>query len=499
MEELKNVESFKHKLVRPQVQKKPMTKADFLKTVKFDSKAYEKFIDDTLDNVIKGKTCFEGVGDSDGYVNNIRYNAHNDSEINFKELENFCRKLYLYWYENLQYTDLDKVEPYTRDCIKEILNDEEYKPENMAQFGYYWFFTNVYDNRFNGSGLRMIHKQGSFLWEDGQNIVTEDGFLHIYNPFRTREKTDVRLYLNLKGKNIIKVASKLYGQSLKNKSGLYMKFLSNDKRNDTLLIYTSYEKVQEKIDWIRGIKKEHPELFEGCEKKSPMLGTIDGFIGFAEEPVYQKSSFNSERQCIPQMCKKELFKTLNKVINSDAVIRNSNGEYMNVDDYLAYRIKSNFIETIEKELEETKKTGKIPKETDEINKKYLKSYIQGQEILLKGLKESNTFDKFIDKSVQDYKDYIQYNSSINTLSINFKTKQADWACQEDSGKQFYNMFKSISIPELNEKMLKVFPEAKKELQSKLHDQDLQKQYYGKNHVSTSLPYLNLESELELQL
>ena len=110
-------------------------------------------------------------------------------------------------------------------------------------------------------------------------------------------KIDLRLYLNLKRDNIVKF-SKIFYKTCRERNMLpYFKFSNTDnKRNDTFLIYTNYEDMQTYIDIINEIKANNPELLEGTEKPNPNMGTIEGYIGYGEEPVKHGESYNSTRR-----------------------------------------------------------------------------------------------------------------------------------------------------------------------------------------------------------
>ena len=65
-------------------------------------------------------------------------------------------------------------------------------------------------------------------------------------------------------------------------------FIKGEKK-DNSSTNNSYKDVLDRI------RSQHPKLFEGCEANSLIVGTINGYIGFGEEPKYQRSSFNKEK------------------------------------------------------------------------------------------------------------------------------------------------------------------------------------------------------------
>ena len=123
-----------------------------------------------------------------------------------------------------------------------------------------------------------------------------------------QEKIDMRLYLNLKSENIIKFSEEFYKRIKDKQLSGYFKFSHWDNRNDTWLVYSSYENLNQYIDIIESIKKDKPELLEGTEKVSPNMGVIKGYIGFGEEPKKERESYNSKLSKVTNNIFKEVFK-----------------------------------------------------------------------------------------------------------------------------------------------------------------------------------------------
>jgi hypothetical protein len=118
-----------------------------------------------------------------------------------------------------------------------------------------------------------------------------------------RDKIDCRLYINFKSGNLLDFINEFIGKCVKSKEKIpYFKFYTKtDNRNDNFLIYTSYEKAEQIITLLEQIKKEHPELFSGTEKVSKNMGTINGWIGYGDEPTKEMTktlggSYNSTRE-----------------------------------------------------------------------------------------------------------------------------------------------------------------------------------------------------------
>ena len=150
----------------------------------------------------------------------------------------------------------------------ELLNHIKYEYE---KFGY------------DGSQCPVITESGQRVYIENQG----GDFIHVRTTSKTREKqqTECRLYLNLKFENILPVAKAVMEIAQKRGLPMHYKFSTGGiMRSDALLFYCSYEEADELIDIINEVKAANAKLFEGAENIPPFMGSIDGYIGFAEEP-----------------------------------------------------------------------------------------------------------------------------------------------------------------------------------------------------------------------
>lgn len=155
--------------------------------------------------------------------------------------------------------------------------------EHQSGTPFYNFIYKDFENIFGKNFSNIADLQGHRDISKGQ-----EDFMHIYS-YRglgtKRDNTDVRLYLNLMGKNIIKFSEEFYTRSKEKGLPGYFKFFNTDnQRNDTWLVYSSYENMEKYVEIIESIKRDRPELLEGTEKVSYNMANLDGFIGFGEEP-----------------------------------------------------------------------------------------------------------------------------------------------------------------------------------------------------------------------
>lgn len=281
---------------------------------------------------VKSPTFDEVLGKymSSGY-NSYDNNAHNTDEQNVEGLEQFCKLIYTDWYNymvkyNSSFTGAWKA-------VSDIIaNDQNFNPEHIdkhhkVKHPYYWFYYHIYDAKFIPhlqkiygdqipcpfAKLQNGEEKGGGLIKDEEGAGGDD-FLHVFGYLATgkdREKTDARLYLNLKAKNIPLFAIEAYKKCKDQKLPFYFKFGLQDSRNDTLLFYTSYQNLPKYLAVIEQIKKEHPELLEGCEQVSQNMGVLNGYIGYGDDPTVKDEdghnySFNSLRKEVVNEIKDEL-------------------------------------------------------------------------------------------------------------------------------------------------------------------------------------------------
>jgi|GEM_PF-5572641 len=303
-----------------------------------------------------------------GYPTLTSQNAHGTGAITAKDLEAFSGIVYKAWYDEMcEIAHKKGGDDALLQAAILVNTDSKYRPENIAE----------------GPGFyRVISHFNLVQSQDGESFMPEQGrvfddFLHVKTKkLRPLEKTvdiECRLYLNIEGKSILAVAGKLLEASLENKTPLYMKFTPSDRRNDTLLVYTDYATAPWFINTLKNMRKISPELFHNAENLNPLLGKVDGFIGFGEEPVYRHTSFNDARARAIGAILDHALQAFSKetIVKNSAkqIINTSSGESLSQDDYLKYLIKRKVKETQEY------KSGKINLDS-ESNEARLNSIIE---------------------------------------------------------------------------------------------------------------------------
>ncbi len=422
-----------------------------------------------------------------------------DAHIDRKTLLSFYKAIYDQWYDYYSKINEEKLSGKISEAIKKIKTDPRFKKENMSPLDCEKFIFETYDKEFKDSGIQPLQTQS------GRKISDHyDDFIHVY-PFLPPRDINCRLYLNLKPENAIKLGEILTEKCMKKRYRVYFKLWTGmNDRNDTFLIYTGYKKVQEFVNILKEIKSEHPDLFVGAEKSSGLLPMIDGFIGFGEEPQYRHSSFNFERgEALDEFFRDRIKEEAKRIGNYKGYIRNSKDEDLSLKEYIKYLITESFKEALNDRQREIKNHQFPDTYTTE---KQIKAYIEIQDKIYKACRDElpEFVEQYIDEKVEfiieDLKKGVMPESK--SFSIPFKTRLFSlfnygerYIKHIKENNQYLNYYFKIDL-DLKEKLFDIFS-SKVRIGSKITKENL-KPYFEKHYVSIERPYLNTESEIELE-
>lgn len=141
-----------------------------------------------------------------------------------------------------------------------------------------------------------MHVQGDI--EDFKNSSNDfmycDDLTTAFNSyFGHRNKTygeiTARLYMCPRTDNMIELIDEFRHKCGEKDIRYRFKYSSDPYRNDRIVIYTNYDRINDHLDVLKEIKQEHPELFRDMDntRKNPFWGKIDGApegVYFGEEP-----------------------------------------------------------------------------------------------------------------------------------------------------------------------------------------------------------------------
>lgn len=420
-----------------------------------------------------------------------------DEFIKRADILSFYKTVYDTWFDFVTGLDENKKAGKTRETIIKIKTDKRFNKNNMSSLDCEKFFLETFDNEFSESDeLRPASIQNKTIVD-----VDDADFVHVY-PFTRVRMIDCRLYVNLKPKNSIKLGNILMEKCCEKHYKLYFKFWTGNDRNDSFLIYTNYGRVQDMVDMLNGIKAEHPEIFDGAEKTSELLPLIDGYIGFGEEPVYkQRSSYNVERgKALDEFFTDSIKKQWKEMGNYNGLITNSLGQQLNLKDYLVYLLERSFKETI--------RTRQI----EILNRQYSDEYKTAQQIRDYIEIQKNIYEKCKDRTPDFLKQQIEEKAEeiIKSLKsggcptycyLTFKTQKisllnySEYYARELLKKNWgVDYFFKLDLNP-RQKLFDVFGVQKK-ISQEITEEAL-KPYFENHHVSIKNPFLNTETQHEL--
>lgn len=440
------------------------------------------------------------------YDNITKIHAHRESKVSATDVFAIYKCIYDNWYNYLHEVNVDKLSPYQKSKIEAFLSMEKYKPENMTGEKCVNFIHEEYDLVLQNTNFRpMTSQSGNDTPIIGNNFVRSD-FIHC-NPFGEPYKNgiDCRLYINVKSENVSKLTEKLIEKCYKDKEKIKFKFSTNDTRNDTFLIYTTYDKVEYFINALKEIRLENPEIFDGCENHNPFLTIIDNFIGFSEDPKVDESSFTSVRataikEFIADHVEPEIIKERKRIGNYDGIITTSKGTKLTTIEYIAYKLEEAFKETIIKNHNEIS-NGYYPFDYSEHGRDCINSYIEIENKIYRTcLDEIPQFVKdqikvqakrYIDGLKNGEKAYIE-PLKFPTKDMNlFPYRNKDILNQEiiDNKYLYYTFRINVNLQEI---LFSLF-NSEENIEKVITDEAL-KPYLEKHNISSLYPSLNLETE-----
>ena len=459
-------------------------KRAFLQNVVFDTQNYNNLIN-YIEKISRDRILVP-------YGQLVSVNAHrSNTEVEDEDILNFLKNIYGYWYDFVcKHTPTNTTSPAYNEAMR-VRNSPEFKPENIERNGgYYKFFTQEFSQIFPSKQLRVVKNQSFYM----------NGFLHIYNFFNDDSQNTVRLYINAKTENIIPLADEVARYCWQTNLPMHFKFSADDSRNDSFLIYTTYENASKYVELLKDIYARKPQIFEGAERRNPLLATIKDapYIGFGEDPEYQTSSFNHERTIIFKMVDAERERAI-RSLWADGTRVWVEGKNLDMDEYLEYIIKQRLINSTLQEIETTlqKKTrySLTPEETA--------VFLRGQNELVEHLKNGK-FDQNIRDIATQYKTYLTTQVPINSeekkndvLPFTITTKNALYTGNRPGRRTEYFWKINLFAQDLNKDLITLSPSLEEYFLNSLHDPEVQRPYLNTNHISALYPYLNLETEREL--
>ena len=258
----------------------------------------------------------------DYYYDLIQSKAHNSPRFECEEaaikLNAFLGELYTKWYDqfaaqNFDFSEKKKLKPSqgfglfekisqkfsssAKKKFKAFLEDKRYNPHAQEHAAFlekhkYSKYQEIMHQIKDNYPAVFIANISNFPYID-QDL----SFVHfILNEKDIRQhKTECRLYLNAKTKNILPIAKELLQRSKNQKLPFSFKVSLMDDRNESMVFYSDYEHVADLVQMLDEIKEHIPYCFEGAGQIPAYMGKVHGYLGFGEEPIASNTSYTKER------------------------------------------------------------------------------------------------------------------------------------------------------------------------------------------------------------
>lgn len=367
--------------------------------------------------------AIQGINESvDAYTYFVTKNALNTGEIDSLDFMDYMLKLYSDWYflhKDGEHKSIPEIKLFSkvqfsptqlssRECL-DIIRDPEFRMVLPVTLQY----INKLEDKF---------------------FVSIDS-ARLYGRQTKASKYLCRLYLNLPANKIVGFVREFLDRVYIEDFSCIVKFLNDDSRSDTIVIYTDYESVQKIVDTIEDIRDDYPNKFDGVGKVSELLGLVNEYIGFGENPEDGSTYFKSRTQAIDNLRKiasRQVLKD-NLVKAESKIIYRQDGTKYTPTEYLMFLIRRNAIKIIESKILSIEEGEYSLNITDRLKQLYsyredVDSMIQGQ---VERLKKSITRDSHYTLSLEsvgdsDY-DYIDklYNVFVDEESRPYKISEKD--------------------------------------------------------------------------
>ena len=321
-------------------------------------RAKERFLKlvDSVDKSVILEEIRNSKGCDDLYTYFVTKNAFASTVLDDREINEFLLKTYSDWY----FLHKNTKKP---DSDNKLLNEYAYAPVNLT-----------------GSKALDLIKNGEFndilpITFQYINRLEESYFIciktdELYNREFKGLQYDVRLYINLKGDKIIDFAKEFLDKAYLNEFPAVLKILNSDNRCDDVIIYTDYEYAEEVVNAINEIKRETSSIFANVGEVSPLLGSIDDYIGFGEQLKNNATYFASRCKALSSMQNMAGSELLKKGIirEEEKIIFRNDGNKYTATEYLEFLIEKNMVKLVEKKIDELESNG--DDDTEELNKLY---------------------------------------------------------------------------------------------------------------------------------
>lgn len=302
-------------------------------------KAKEKFLSsieevdrEELLNVLK-----ENKDGLDLYTYFVTLNAHNTEDVDLNSIQDLIQKMYSDWYF------LSKNSSKTIETIK-LFDNYRYSPLGLNKEE---CFSLIRGGEF-GDIIPIKIEYTNKLQEKFFTSIRVD---KLYNMNVGEQIFGCRLYLNLPSRKILPFIEEYLERCYLECVPCNIKFYNSDDRCDDVIIYCDYEYAEKIVSLIDVIKEDYSFKLEGVGEVNPLLGRVNEYIGFGEQPI--KGTYFTSRtfalENIQKMATTDVLKNA-LVAKEERVIYRKDGSSYTPTEYLKYLIEKITIEIIDDKI-----------------------------------------------------------------------------------------------------------------------------------------------------
>lgn len=405
------------------------------------------------------------------YEHFVTDKAYHTGYIPNKDIYALLEECYMDWFFLALHQNVRNMEPALAKCYSQLKTYRDFHPSNMKGKDYLHFFKTKAGGMFKAKRFLPIEIVKTCETDESFIVSIYTDLLHFMGE--RLEEREARLYLNIRGEYIIPVVKEVLHRSYSDSLPMKINFTNSDNRADTIILCTDYMHCNAVIDMIRNIREDFGYMFED-DVVPELLGKIDGFIGFGEQPKNNNTYFSERANAFRELFSDSITKMLAQLLTkkSTAQILNKNNEMMDIDEYLYELIKRTTLKRIDEMLthiqaEESEPDDKVKKENT-INMLYsLRADFKRDDIskenetIMKGevarLKEAMTrsCDYNLRQSLKVDSGSIDIDSDYDFILKLFKTFANDKMCRlvdRDDKKTMARLINSIMYPISTEKI-----------------------------------------------
>ena len=302
-------------------------------------KAKEKFLSEVeeVDRSELLKVLAENASGLDLYTYFVTLNAHKTDEVDLNSIQELILKLYSDWYF------LTKNSNTTVETVK-LFDNYRFSPLGINKDE---CFSLVRGKEF-GDTIPISIEYTNKLQEKFFTSIRVD---KLYNMNVGEQIFGCRLYLNLPSRKILLFVEEFLERCYLEILPCNIKFFNSDDRCDNVIIYCDYEYAEKIVDAIETIKEDYAFKLDGVGEVNPLLGKVNDYIGFGEQPV--KGTYFTSRtfalESIQKMAMGEVLKNT-LIAPEERVIYRKDGTSYSPTEYLAYLIEKITIELIDEKI-----------------------------------------------------------------------------------------------------------------------------------------------------